>query len=57
MEISRGIFCAGNPPNVQSACYGNSGGPMLKFVPIINDVDDQSHFVQIGKFLLTIETY
>jgi hypothetical protein len=51
VEIFRGIFCAGNPPNVQSACHGNSGGPMLKFVPIINDVDDQSHFIQIGKFL------
>jgi hypothetical protein len=27
---------------------------MLKFVPNINDGDEQSHFVQIGKFLLKL---
>jgi secreted trypsin-like serine protease len=45
----RGVFCAGNPANIQSACHGDSGGPMLKFIPNSNDVDEQSHFVQIGK--------
>jgi hypothetical protein len=40
-----------NPTNVQSACHGDSGGPVLKFVPIINDVDEQSRFVQIGNCL------
>ena len=57
VEIFRGVFCAGNPPNVQSACHGDSGGAMLKFVPNINDENEQSHFVQIGKFLFTIEKY
>ena len=57
VEIFRGVFCAGNPPNVQSACHGDSGGAMLKFVPNINDEDEQSHFVQIGKFLFTNEKY
>jgi hypothetical protein len=51
VEIFRGVFCAGNPPNVQSACHGDSGGAMLKFVPNVNDVDEQSHFVQIGNCL------
>jgi secreted trypsin-like serine protease len=49
-NLCRGVFCAGNPTNVQSACHGDSGGAMLKFVPNINDEDEQSHFVQIGKF-------
>jgi secreted trypsin-like serine protease len=56
-NLCRGVFCAGNPTNVQSACHGDSGGAMLKFVPNINDEDEQSHFVQIGKFLFTIEKY
>ena len=49
-KLCRGVFCAGNPTNVQSACHGDSGGAMLKFVPNVNDEDEQSHFVQIGKF-------
>ena len=50
-KLFRGVFCAGNPTNVQSACHWDSGGPVLKFVPIINDEDEQSHFVQIGNCL------
>jgi hypothetical protein len=50
----RGIICAGHPNNIQGSCYGDSGGPMVKFVHNVEDSDEQSYFVQIGKYTLTL---
>lgn len=50
-DISRGVFCAGNPHNDFSACHGDSGGPMVKYVSgLRNNKNESSHFLQIGKW-------
>ena len=43
------IFCAGLPIQNYSACHGDSGGPLTKFMDMEN-----AHYEQIGKTLFCI---
>ena len=44
----RGVFCAGNPNDVQGACHGDSGGPLVKFEENIVEEGEMPYFKQIG---------
>ncbi len=41
------VFCAGDSIDTNSACNGDSGGPVFKFV---SSIDRNSHYQLVGNF-------
>jgi hypothetical protein len=45
-------MCAGNPETRESACHGDSGGPLIQFQ---GSKVNANYYVQIGQFLYPIK--